>query len=80
MGLASRTALEAGVEGTNVEVAWGEEDALITLYDHQPTRRSIPVRQVKNRPRARPAWEVDDFGEGNKGVFMCCGYYLKTLL
>jgi hypothetical protein len=80
MGLASRAALEAGVGGTNVEVAWGEVAVSITLYDHQPTKRSIPVRQAKNRPRARPDWEVDDFGEGNKGDFMCCGYYLKTLL
>jgi hypothetical protein len=51
----------------------------ITPYDHQPARTSIPVRQAKNRPRARPDWEGNGFGEGDEGGSMCCVFYLKTL-
>ena len=79
MGLASRAALVAGVGGIGVGVTWGEVVVSITPYDHHPTKRSIPARQTKNTPRARPDWESGDFGELGAGVFMGCGFYLKIL-
>jgi len=80
MGLANLAALLAGVGDAMVGVACGETLVFITPYDHQPARRSIPPRHTKNRPRARPDWEGDDFGELGREGFMCCRSSLKLYL
>jgi hypothetical protein len=77
MGLANLAALLAGVGDSMVGVACEEELVLITPYDHQPPRRSIPARHTQNKPRARPDWEGDDFGDLGREGFMRCRSSLK---